>query len=129
MAVKFSYKQLIGIFFCTLWVNANLPEARADSDVLSSTAIFTENTLPLLNSSTVSVQRVSPVIDFQDQRLSGLTYLKATSELRVRGWEIRDNFYFGQTKVGNKWGLGILIERDSFVYGINNRGIQILKRL
>lgn len=58
----------------------------------------------------------------------GLTRFKADKGMRVRGWEIRDNIYFGQAKVGKKWGLGLVVDRGSHYYGINNRGVSFLKK-
>lgn len=58
----------------------------------------------------------------------GLTRFKADKGMRVRGWEIRDNIYFGQAKVGKKWGLGLVVDRGTHYYGINNRGVSFLKK-
>ncbi len=53
---------------------------------------------------------------------------KVDRSLRVRGWEIGDDVFFGQAKVANQWGVGIVVSNGSFSYGINNRGVGILKR-
>ncbi|XOV86705.1 MAG: hypothetical protein ACFHX7_17255 [Pseudomonadota bacterium] len=47
----------------------------------------------------------------------------------VRGWQVADRAYFGQAKVGDKWGLGFVFERGDTVYGVNHRGIEVRKRL
>jgi hypothetical protein len=47
----------------------------------------------------------------------------------IRGWQLGDGVYFGQAKVGKKWGVGVIVDRGQYVYGINNRGIQLLRRL
>lgn len=58
----------------------------------------------------------------------GLVRFKADRAMRVRGWEVRDNIYFGQAKVGEKWGVGVVFDRGSHYYGINNRGVSFLKK-
>jgi len=121
-------KHFIATIICVFCVNTILPQARADSDEVLSPAILSGNTVLDLDTSMVPVDRYAPTIRLRDEKLAGFRSIKATGELRIRGWEIRDNVYFGQTKVGGRWGPGILIERDSYVYGINHRGIQILKR-
>lgn len=58
----------------------------------------------------------------------GLVRFKADKTMRVRGWEIHDNIYFGQAKIGKKWGVGLVVDRGSHYYGLNNRGISFLKK-
>jgi hypothetical protein len=121
------YRFIVIITF-VLWVNVFLPEVRAEPELKLSAEILSGNTIPHMNTSIVPVQGYSPTISIRVQNQSGLKKLKATGELRIRGWEVKDDFYIGHTKVGDRWGLGILIERDDYVYGINHRGIQVLKR-
>ncbi len=63
------------------------------------------------------------------QRTRGIDKYRVSKGLKVRGWHIGDKVYFGQAKVGKKWGVGVIIDRGQYVYGINNRGIQLLRRL
>lgn len=58
----------------------------------------------------------------------GLVRFKAAKTMRVRGWQVGSNIYFGQAKVGKKWGLGLVIDRGDHYYGINNRGLSYLKK-
>ncbi len=58
----------------------------------------------------------------------GLVRFKADKTMRVRGWQVAKNIYFGQAKVGKKWGLGLVLDRGNHYYGINNRGISYLKK-
>lgn len=67
--------------------------------------------------------------DFQDTRLAGFERRKVTSDLRLRGWDVGNGIYFGQAKVGRKWGVGFLYEDGDTVYGLNNRGLQVVKKL
>jgi len=53
----------------------------------------------------------------------GLQRLKIDKSMRVRGWEIKDNLYFGQTRVGSKWGVGMMMNDGNFAYGVNNKGV------
>lgn len=48
--------------------------------------------------------------------------------VKVRGWEIADQVYFGQARVADKWGLGLVFEDGNTVYGVNHRGVQWMKR-
>lgn len=58
----------------------------------------------------------------------GLVRFKADKGMRVRGWEVTDNLYFGQAKVGKKWGVGFVWDRGDHYYGLNNQGFSYLKR-
>ncbi|KAF0191672.1 MAG: hypothetical protein FD165_1395 [Gammaproteobacteria bacterium] len=58
--------------------------------------------------------------EWKDVRLDG--------SLRVRGVEFGDRAYIGQTKVGGKWGLGIVVDRGHYAYGAANHGVLFLKR-
>lgn len=53
----------------------------------------------------------------------GLKRLKIDKSMRVRGWEMTDNFYLGQTRIGNQWGVGMLKTQGNFAYGLNNKGV------
>ncbi len=66
--------------------------------------------------------------DFDDTRIAGIQRKNIAKDLRIRGWEISDRLYFGQAKVADKWGLGVVYERGDMFYGINHRGIQVMKR-
>lgn len=66
--------------------------------------------------------------DFVNENSAGLYRKKLSSDFRIRGWEIADSLYFGQAKVGNKWGLGMVFQSGDTAYGINHRGIQVMKR-
>jgi hypothetical protein len=48
--------------------------------------------------------------------------------VKVRGWEISEQVYFGQAKVADRWGLGLVFEDGDTVYGVNHRGVQWMKR-
>ena len=58
----------------------------------------------------------------------GLVRFKAGKSMRIRGWQVSQNIYFGQAKVGKKWGLGLVLDRGSHYYGINHRGLSYLKK-
>jgi hypothetical protein len=59
-------------------------------------------------------------------RLLGVQQLKVDKSLRVRGWEVKDDFYVGQTRVGKKWGLGMMMTDGNFAYGLNNKGVGMI---
>jgi hypothetical protein len=56
------------------------------------------------------------------------TRMRVSPQLRVRGWKLSNKVYFGQAKVGNRWGVGFLVEHKDYVYGVNHRGIQLMRR-
>ena len=66
--------------------------------------------------------------DFDDTAIAGFQRKNIAKDLRVRGWEISSGLYLGQAKVADKWGLGVVYERGDMAYGINHRGIQVMKR-
>ena len=66
--------------------------------------------------------------DFDDTSIAGFQRKNIAKDLRIRGWKISDRLYLGQAKVAGKWGLGAVYERGDMVYGINHRGIQVMKR-
>jgi len=53
----------------------------------------------------------------------GYQQVKVDKSMRVRGWEVKDQFYVGQTRVGKEWGLGMMMTQGNFAYGLNNKGI------
>jgi len=53
----------------------------------------------------------------------GLQRIKVDASMRITGWEIKDTLYFGQTRVGNEWGVGVMMTQGNFVYGLNNTSI------
>jgi len=66
--------------------------------------------------------------EFEDVRLGGFERRKMASNFRVRGWQVAKNVYIGQAKVAKKWGLGLVYQHGNAFYGINNHGIQVMKR-
>lgn len=56
----------------------------------------------------------------------GLKRVKLDKTMRVRGWKVKDNFYLGQTRVGKKWGLGVMMTQGNFAYGWNNKGVGMI---
>lgn len=54
--------------------------------------------------------------------------LEFSKNLKIRGFKVSKGIYMGQAKVAGHYGLGVVVEHDSFSWGINNRGASILKR-
>jgi len=65
--------------------------------------------------------------NFVNELPTGFYRKKLSSDFRIRGWEISDSLYLGQAKVGDKWGLGMVFQNGNTAYGINHRGIQVMK--
>ncbi|MBT4160124.1 MAG: hypothetical protein HOE54_02380 [Gammaproteobacteria bacterium] len=66
--------------------------------------------------------------EFSDTILGGFERKKLNRDVRLRGWNVGNGIYIGQAKFAKKWGLGFVYENGDTVYGLNNRGIQVLKR-
>lgn len=45
---------------------------------------------------------------------------KIDNNFRVRGWKLSTDVYFGNTKINGHWGLGILVDKGGYAYGLNN---------
>lgn len=45
---------------------------------------------------------------------------KIDNDLKVRGWKLSPEIYFGNAKVNGKWGLGLLVDKGDYAYGLNN---------
>lgn len=54
--------------------------------------------------------------------------IRLDHSLRVRGVEVGDRAYVGQTRMSGKWGLGIVVDRGHYAYGATNHGVLLLKR-
>ena len=57
-----------------------------------------------------------------------LKVVEYTKSLKVTGFKLAEGVYMGHAKVGGKYGLGVVVKRKTFSWGINNRGISIMKR-
>ena len=47
--------------------------------------------------------------------------------MKMRGFQLSKGVYMGQAKIAGKYGLGVVVDRKSYSWGINNRGIAIQK--
>ena len=65
---------------------------------------------------------------YKEVKLGGFERKKLSKGFKVRGWEVARKVYLGQAKIAKKWGFGVVVERGNTVYGMNHRGIQVLKR-
>ena len=52
---------------------------------------------------------------------------KVKKHMKVRGFEVSENIYFGQTKIAKEWGYGLVIDKGSYAYGISNQGAAFYK--
>ena len=53
---------------------------------------------------------------------------KVDNDFRVRGWKLSPEVYVGNTKINGKWGVGLLVDKGEFAYGLNNSQASILWR-
>lgn len=59
---------------------------------------------------------------------SNIEAKKFSKDFKVRGWQITNGIYMGHAKIAGRYGIGIVIDKKSYSWGINNRGIAIQKR-
>jgi hypothetical protein len=128
MVTYSTFRRLIAAAISLMSITVFLSEATADTGGMRFKSSLSFDTYPALSQSVRLQETTSSEMRFRDGGGAGLRYLRLTKGLRIRGWEVRDNFYFGHTKVANRWGLGFLIKHRGIVYGINNMGVQILKQ-
>ena len=79
----------------------------------------------------VGLVGVKSVLASDTMVLKSNKYLKKiefSKTLKVRGFQLTNGVYMGQAKVGGKYGFGIVVDRKSYSWGINNTGFSISKR-
>jgi len=128
MTTYSAIRKLIGITVSLLSIIGFLSEATADTEGMLYKSSQSFDAYPIISKSVSFQGPTSPDMQFRDGSIGNLKYLRLTKELRIRGWKVRENVYVGHTKVANRWGLGVLVKHRGVVYGINNRGLQILKQ-
>lgn len=66
-----------------------------------------------------------------DEAPLGFERKRLGAGMKVRGWRVKHvpNLYFGQARVGRKWGLGLVMEHGNMAFGMNHRGIEVRKAL
>jgi hypothetical protein len=76
----------------------------------------------------------SPAVTSEDQEDSidlgsiSIIRYKVNSDFKVRGWKLAPAVYFGNAKVNGKWGVGLIVDRRSYVFGLTNSQATILIR-
>ena len=63
---------------------------------------------------------------FVEPQPAGLQVRK-TVEMRVRGWQVGQRAWFGQTRVGNQTRFGFVYSNGHTVYQLNNRGLRVTR--
>jgi hypothetical protein len=61
------------------------------------------------------------------ENFKSLKFITFNKTLKVRGIEMTKGVYLGQAKVAGKYGFGVVVDNKNFSWGINNRGVSILK--
>ena len=90
-------------------------------------------TLLLLCATSMAADPITQSLpDFSDRasyaKKNGFHTHKVNEGFRVKGWELADHVYFGHAKVAGKSGVGLLVDKGSVVYGVNNRGVSFMLR-
>lgn len=68
--------------------------------------------------------------EFTGSRLAGFETDRLQNRLqtiKVRGWRMSKNSYFGQTRVAHRTDFGFVFQNGNTVYQINNRGVQVTR--
>ena len=120
--LKLHLRSPIRTFSIILSLLAMTTIATAEPLLLSTQGLDTAGEMQTINfSSDRTTLAATPAANsFEQHRFS--------DNLRVRGWQVAQNLYFGQAKVADKWGIGLLLKKDSIVYGVNHRGLQITRQ-
>lgn len=63
---------------------------------------------------------------FVEPQPAGLQVRK-TDEMRVRGWQVGQRAWFGQTRVGDQTRFGFVYTNGRTVYQLNNRGLRVTR--
>ena len=58
----------------------------------------------------------------------GIVQYKFDDDFKIRGWRLLPHVYFGQAKIAKEWGIGLLVEKQGYAYGINNERISVILR-
>lgn len=59
----------------------------------------------------------------QKTLLPWIDQYKFSNKFRTNGWKVFSDIYFGEVKVGGKWGIGVIVDKGKYRYGINNKRI------
>ena len=51
-----------------------------------------------------------------------------SEDMKIRGWAIAEDVYFGQAKVAGEYGLGIVVDKGDVSWGLNHRGVAVTKK-
>jgi hypothetical protein len=54
--------------------------------------------------------------------------LQFSKEIKIRGFKMSEHIYFGHAKIAGKYGLGLVVDKNDYAWGINHRGISISKK-
>jgi hypothetical protein len=72
---------------------------------------------------TPSAHAVSLAIDTDESIQFGSTKIiqyKIDNNFKVRGWKLSSQVYIGNAKINGEWGIGLLVDKDKYAYGLNN---------
>ncbi len=69
-----------------------------------------------------------PRYEFSYAVLAGFERKRLGAGMKVKGWQVGQRIYFGQTRVGDRWGPGVVYQNGNTAYGINYQGVQITTR-
>ena len=56
----------------------------------------------------------------------GIVQYRFDDDFKIRGWRLTPQVYFGQAKIAKEWGIGLMVERPGYAYGINNERLSVI---
>lgn len=93
----------------------------------SSQKTITKTVLALLFSIALGHQTAQAADKLTLDFVKSVKVKKFAQNVQVRGYNIAQGVYMGHTKVAGKYGFGVVVDRTSFSWAINNRGLSIQK--
>ena len=95
-------------------------------------ALVTCSITSLLIGNACCAAALNSVLALADQDLAqnsnSFQKIRFGGEFEVRGWKVAEDFYVGQAKIAGKWGIGLLVDKGDYAYGLNNEQVSFMKR-
>ncbi len=80
-----------------------------------------------LFSAVLSSQTAQATEEIKLKYLDSIKVMEFSKDMKLRGFQLGQGVYMGQAKIAGKYGFGVVVDRKSYSWGINNRGIAIQK--
>lgn len=95
---------------------------------LANRALFSALLISLISSPLCYADQQDTADQKKSVNFELLKVIEYSKSMKVRGYQVANGVYMGQVKVAGKYGFGLVADRKTFAWGINNKGISIQKR-